>query len=64
LDVGELVATEKIPNIKNAISRHGDLVLAPIKNELGDGFTYGEIRAVVNHLKHEEEKRGTVRESD
>ena len=50
----EVVAAEKIPNIKEAISKHGDLLLAPLKNELGEGFTYGEIRAVVNHLKHGE----------
>jgi len=54
LEVSELVAKEKISNIKNAITKHGDQALSPLKNELGDGFTYGEIRAVVNHLRRGE----------
>ncbi len=53
LEVNELVAQDKIPNIKNALKKHGGLALAPVKQDLGDGFTYGEIRAVVNHLKQE-----------
>ncbi|MBN4051503.1 helix-turn-helix domain-containing protein, partial [bacterium AH-315-M05] len=49
--VGDLVSATKIPHIKQAIRLHGDQALAPIKNELGDEFSYGEIRAVVNYLK-------------
>jgi len=54
LDLAELVAAEKIPNIKSAITKHGTVVLAPIKSELGEAFSYGEIRAVVNHVNREE----------
>ncbi len=53
IKVQELVPDEKIPHIKKAIKLHGDQALAPVKNELGEGFSYGEIRAVVNHLKRE-----------
>ncbi|MFH1319743.1 MAG: DNA helicase RecQ [Bacteroidota bacterium] len=55
IKVDELVPTEKITHIEKAIKLHGDQALAPVKNELGDGFTYGEIRAVVNHLRRGED---------
>jgi uncharacterized protein YpbB len=35
-----------------------DKNLAQMKNELGDDYSYGEIRAVVAHLKHLESGNG------
>lgn len=44
----ELVAEHKIEAIREAILKHGDSpALGPIKTELGDDFSYGEIRAVL-----------------
>jgi len=51
--VEDLVPAAKITHIKQAIRLHGGQALAPIKNELGDEFSYGEIRAVVNYLQRE-----------
>ncbi|MDN5202410.1 DNA helicase RecQ [Fulvivirgaceae bacterium BMA10] len=51
LPVKELVNESKIPVIENAIKKHGDLALRPIKEELGDHYSYLEIRAVINDLK-------------
>ena len=53
LDVEELVAPGKIQHIKRTIEKHNGLVSSPVKQDLGDAFTYGEIRAVVNHMKRE-----------
>ncbi|MEX0928869.1 MAG: RecQ family ATP-dependent DNA helicase, partial [Balneolales bacterium] len=52
LRVEDLVPAEKIAPIREAIAAHGWSVLRPLKDALGDGFTYGEIKAVV-----EDEKR-------
>ncbi|MCK9211453.1 MAG: DNA helicase RecQ [Ignavibacteriaceae bacterium] len=51
IKVTELVTTEKIEQIEKAIQLHGDLSLGVLKNELGENISYGEIRAVINHLK-------------
>jgi ATP-dependent DNA helicase RecQ len=51
LSIDEFVSTEKFKMIQAAISQHGDQMLAPIKESLGDDISYGEIRMVVAHLK-------------
>jgi ATP-dependent DNA helicase RecQ len=51
LEVGTLVAKAKIPAIEKAISLKGDMALSPIKEYLGDGYSYGEIKAVINWLR-------------
>lgn len=51
LDVRVLVPEDKIPGITTAIEKHGDVALSPIKGELGEEVSYGQIRAVVNYLK-------------
>jgi len=53
VELKDLVPAEKVPAIEKAIMLHGDQALSPIKNELGDNFSYGEIRAVINHLQKE-----------
>jgi ATP-dependent DNA helicase RecQ len=47
LDVLTFVNEEKIPAIKDAVEKYGNERLAPLKEILGDAYTYGEIRAVI-----------------
>ncbi|MBW8050509.1 MAG: DNA helicase RecQ [Cytophagales bacterium] len=53
IELKDLVPAEKVPDIEKAVMLHGSQALSPIKNELGDNFSYGEIRAVINHLQKE-----------
>jgi hypothetical protein len=51
-DVYELLPKDKIEAILKAIDdtdSHKDSSAIPVKEMLGDGFTYGEIRMVLNH---------------
>ncbi|MEP6849341.1 MAG: DNA helicase RecQ [Acidobacteriota bacterium] len=44
----ELVAIEKVEPIRNAVAQFADATaLSPIKEFLGENYTYGEIRAVI-----------------
>ena len=49
--VTDLVAEEKIPQIREAIGKHGDIALKPLKDELGDNYSYGEIRSVIEEMR-------------
>jgi ATP-dependent DNA helicase RecQ len=51
LKIHKMVSDEKISWITQAIQKHGDIALSPIKNELGEKVSYGEIRMVISHLK-------------
>ncbi len=51
LEVTKLIEADKVSRIADVARRVGGYWLSPIKNELGDSVTYGEIRAVMNHLK-------------
>ena len=51
LKVQQFVSDEKMKMIEKAIETHGDIALSPIKNELGEKVSYGEIRMVISHLK-------------
>lgn len=51
--VTDLVSEEKITIIREAIGRHGSVALKPLKDELGDNYSYGEIRAVIEEVKRE-----------
>ncbi|MFI5159883.1 MAG: DNA helicase RecQ [Sphingobacteriales bacterium] len=51
MDVNEMVDEEKIPAIKDAIESYGYEKLAPLKEVLGDDYTYGEIKAVISWMK-------------
>lgn len=53
LEVEALVSKEKIPMIKKAISVKGDQVLSPIKEMLGEKYSYGEIKAVISWMRRE-----------
>ncbi|MCX6744118.1 MAG: DNA helicase RecQ [Candidatus Parcubacteria bacterium] len=51
LQVNDLVPQNKIPRITAAIEKHGSALLNPLKEALGESVSYGEIKAVINHLK-------------
>ncbi len=48
--VYDLVPEEKIPAIKAAVQKIGGKASTPIKEALGDNYTYGEIRAVMTWM--------------
>lgn len=47
LDVSTFVVANKIPAIQNAVESYGVERLAPLKEVLGDAYSYGEIKAVI-----------------
>lgn len=53
LDVFEFVNEDKIPAIKDAVESYGSAMLSPIKEVLGDAYTYGEIKAVIAWMNRE-----------
>jgi ATP-dependent DNA helicase RecQ len=55
IDISKLVSPEKVPAIEAAIRLHGDQKLTPLKEELGDNYTWGEIKAVINFLNRKRE---------
>lgn len=54
MEVSELVKEEKIPAIQDAIESYGYDRLAPLKEVLGEGYTYGEIKAVIGWMNREQ----------
>ncbi|SDQ00916.1 ATP-dependent DNA helicase RecQ [Mucilaginibacter sp. OK268] len=50
LDVKELVAESKLPVIIEAVENYGAERLAPLKEILGDAYSYGEIKAVISWM--------------
>jgi ATP-dependent DNA helicase RecQ len=54
LDVLEFVAEQKIPLIKDAVDSYGKEKLAPLKEILGDAYSYGEIKAVIAWMNFKE----------
>ncbi|MGF7078532.1 DNA helicase RecQ [Mucilaginibacter sp. UYCu711] len=54
LDVLEMVPSDKIPAIQEAIEGYGADRLAPLKEVLGPNFTYGEIKAVLGWMNRNE----------
>jgi ATP-dependent DNA helicase RecQ len=53
MEVSEMVPAAKMPQIQNAIESYGAERLAPLKEVLGDDFSYTEIKAVVSWMKRE-----------
>jgi ATP-dependent DNA helicase RecQ len=51
LNVAEIVVEEKIAIIKDAVDSKGKESLKAIKEHLGDEFSYGEIRLVLESLR-------------
>jgi ATP-dependent DNA helicase RecQ len=50
MDVLEMVKEEKIPAIKDAIESYGYERLSPLKEVLGENYSYGEIKAVISWM--------------
>ncbi len=56
MQVNEIVPKEKIQPIINAVEKNNNLhELAPVKLQLGDDYSYGEIRAVMNYMRRMKE---------
>jgi ATP-dependent DNA helicase RecQ len=51
LDITALVSPEKIPAIEDAAEKYGDDRLAPLKEILGEYYSYAEIKAVVSWMR-------------
>ena len=51
LSIEQLMDTSKLPAIQQAIEQLGSKMLAPIKEHLGENYTYNEIRMVIAHLE-------------
>jgi ATP-dependent DNA helicase RecQ len=50
MNILDMVTEEKIPAIKDAVESYGADRLAPLKEILGEDFSYGEIKAVVSWM--------------
>ena len=50
LNISELIDLRKLSIITSAFEKHGILLLNPIKEELGHGFSYGELKLVQAYL--------------
>ena len=53
LDVYAFVKQEKMPAIIDAVESYGAEKLTPLKEVLGDDYSYGEIKAVISWMKRE-----------
>ena len=53
LSIDEVMDKAKIRNIQSAIEQTDGKALSPIKELLGDGYSYGEIRMVVAYVGRE-----------
>ncbi|OKS89134.1 DNA helicase RecQ [Mucilaginibacter polytrichastri] len=53
MEVTDLVDQQKIPKIQDAVESYGADRLAPLKEILGDDYSYTEIKAVVSWMKKE-----------
>jgi hypothetical protein len=51
IDIHECMEEEKVQNILTVIREVQTVAMQPVKQKLGDEFSYGEIRAVMNHLQ-------------
>ena len=52
IQINEIVSREKLAIITTAIEENkNSLAIAPVKQKLGDAYSYGEITAVMNYLR-------------
>ena len=51
IDVSDFVTREKLLVIQDAVEKYGDERLAPLKELLGEDFSYTEIKAVIAWMK-------------
>jgi lambda repressor-like predicted transcriptional regulator len=59
VQINELVPVEKIKPILEAIAQIGSIAFKPILELLGDGYTYGQVRAVSNYNEWLKENEAT-----
>ncbi|MGC1242514.1 MAG: helix-turn-helix domain-containing protein [Chryseosolibacter sp.] len=52
LDIHQCMEESKVEHILSVIREIKAVSIQPVKQRLGDDFTYGEIRAVLNHLQY------------
>jgi ATP-dependent DNA helicase RecQ len=57
LDIHQLLPKQKIALILEVYRKTGGYAAAPVKEKLGDDFSYGEIRAVINYSQWMDENR-------
>ena len=56
VNVNELVPKEKMQPIINAVEKNGNLIeTGPVKQLLGETYSYGEIRAVISYMRRMKE---------
>lgn len=63
IDIDKLLSPEKQKAIKTAMDKLGKKALSPIKTELGDGYSYGEIKLMTALEKHLSTKTDSPRHS-
>jgi len=52
VDIHKIVKQEKLLVIREAFNQLNNASLSAVKQKLGDGYSYGEIRMVFNHLEY------------
>ena len=57
LEINEIVPQEKLLEILSAIKETGATQSTPLKEKLGDNFSYGEIRAALNYWQRVQEEQ-------
>ncbi|WP_374948441.1 DNA helicase RecQ [Mucilaginibacter sp.] len=60
LDVSAFVTEDKIPAIKDAVESYGTERLAPLKEILGENYSYAEIKAVIAWLNYQQKQKINV----
>ncbi len=51
LEITAIVNPQKIPSIQYVIEKYGDDKLSPLKEVLGENYSYGEIKSVVSWMR-------------
>ncbi len=58
IDIHVCMEADKVHNILQVIREIQAESITPVKQKLGDGFSYGEIRAVMSHLQFVDKEKG------
>ena len=61
LDVHELVSAEKLPVIIQVLDQMNSSALTPVKEKLGNKYSYAEIKATINYMERMKELGEEVR---
>jgi len=60
LPIDQVIDVSKIESIQHAIAHHDGMTLSPIKEALGDAYTYGEIRLVMAYREYQKNDSGEM----